>query len=44
MTVAGPNIVTPVALPPGRLRLATKLSLTGSLFVVNTMAVVKTPG
>src|SRR5262249_55756725 len=34
---AGPNMVTPVALPPGRLRLSTKPSLTRSPNMPNTI-------
>ena len=40
-TAAVPNIVTPVALPPGRLRLATKPSLTGSPLEANTIGIVR---
>src|SRR4029453_11523663 len=35
-----PRKLTPLTLPPGRLRLATKPSLTGSLAVLNTMGMV----
>jgi len=34
------KLVTPVTLPPGRLRLATQPSCTGSRLVVNTMGIV----
>ena len=40
-TATVPNIVTPVALPPGRLRLATKPSLTGSPLEANTIGIVR---
>ena len=41
VTAAGPNMVTPVALPPGRLRLSTRPSLTGSPNMPNTMGIVR---
>jgi len=34
------KLVTPVTLPPGRLRLATQPSCTGSRLVVNTIGIV----
>ena len=37
------NRVTPVTLPPGRLRLATRPALTGSSPVVNTIGIVELP-
>src|SRR5262249_34261457 len=40
VTAAGPNMVTPVALPPGRLRLSTRPSLTGSPNMPNTIGIV----
>ena len=40
VTAGAPNIVIPVALPPGRLRLATKPFLTGSPLAVNTIGMV----
>src|SRR5262249_56572798 len=39
-TAAVPNRVIPVTLPPGRLRLATRPSLTGSPLAVNTIGIV----
>src|SRR5262245_46385772 len=40
VTAAVPNRVIPVILPPGRLRLATRPSLTGSPLAVNTIGIV----
>src|SRR6516165_8910372 len=40
VTAASPNMVIPVTLPPGRLRLATRPSLTGSPLAVNTIGIV----
>ena len=40
VTATPPNIVIPVALPPGRLRVATRPSLTGSPLAVNTIGIV----
>jgi hypothetical protein len=41
---APPNMVMLVALPPGRLRLATTPSLTGSPFAINTIGIVRVAG